>query len=443
MKNAEAVWREMLSTLEVDVHSLAFDVWIRPLRAARIQDDILVLCAASQGAQKEVSTRYMPDIKRALRAVDGAPPEVVVIAEEDMPAQPEPPEEEDDGEIQASERNKLDPKFNFHEFVDGANSNHAYAAAIKVAQFPGGDINPLFIYGGVGLGKTHLMQAIGNELRQTLPNFRIMYVSAITFLNDFISSISTRSGQAFRERYRNVDLLMIDDVQFLTKKVQTQEEMFHLFEDLKREGKQMVFTSDRPPKDIPDLDARVRSRFASSIIADIQPPDLETRIAILKKKAENKGVIVGANELCFIAERVTSNVREMEGVLTKVLFLATLYDKKIDMDICREALKDYMAENSDETSIDEIVDCTCRYFGVKKGDVVGKRKNKEVVVPRQVAIYIITEFTNIPLSSIGEYFGGREHTTVIYARDKIDGLMKTDVKIRTAVNDIKAMVLRK
>ena len=205
----------------------------------------------------------------------------------------------------------------------------------------------------------------------------------------------------------------------------------------------MVFTSDRRPQDIPDLDERVRSRFASSMIVDIQAPDLETRIAILQKKSQKEKKNIGIEELTFIAERVTSNIREMEGVLTKILFLSTLYDRKVDLAICQEALKDYLVQECDDISVDEIIDCACKYFNVQKSEVVGKRKNKDVVVPRQIAIYLINEFTNIPLSSIGSYFGGREHTTVMYARDKITSLINTDTKIRTAVNDIKAMILRK
>ena len=236
---------------------------------------------------------------------------------------------------------------------------------------------------------------------------------------------------------------MIDDVQFLSKKPSSQEELFHTFEALKSAGKQMVFTSDRRPQDIPDLDDRVRSRFASSMIVDIQPPELELRIAILQKKLQAEKKNIALDILTYIAERVTNNVREMEGVLTKVLFLSSLYDRKVDLDMCKEALKDYLAEGGEDVSVDEIIDCTCKYFDVPKSEVVGKRKNKDVVVPRQVAIYLIIELTNIPLSSIGKFFGGKEHTTIMYSRDKVASLITSDGKIKTAVNDIKAMVLRK
>lgn len=440
----------MLSIMEVEVHSLGFDVWIKPLRPVKVEDDILVLCAPSEGAKLEVAAKYMPLFKRALRDIEDAPQEIVIVCEDDIP---EPVVQTLHDEIklekqtpQPPERTLLDPKYNFADFVVGDCNRLAYASALAVAENPANAFNPLFIYGDVGLGKTHIMQAIGNELRSTMPNYKILYVSMETFVNEFIASIRGVHGvnnQSFRDKYRSVDLLMIDDVQVLSKKQATQEEIFHTFEALKSAGKQMVFASDRRPQDIADLDDRVRSRFASNMIVDIQPPDLETRIAILQKKAQKAKRSVGLEELTYIAERITSNIREMEGVLTKVLFLSTLYDRKVDIAICQEALKDYLVQECDDISVDEIIDCTCKYFNAQKQEVTGKRKNKDVVVPRQIAIYLINELTNIPLSSIGSYFGGREHTTVMYARDKITALITTDAKIRTAVNDIKAMVLRK
>lgn len=450
MKDITEVWQEMLSIMEVEVHTLGFDVWIRPLQPIRAEDDVLVLCAPSEGAKSEVTARYLPLMKHALRTIEEAPSELVIVSEDEVP-KPVADEARTEREIEEetpkpTQRGTLDPRYNFGEFVVGDSNRLAYEAALAVAEHPGEMFNPLFIYGDVGLGKTHIMQAIGNDLRITQPHCKMLYVSMDTFINEFIASIRGTHGinnQAFRDKYRSVDLLMIDDVQFLSKKPSTQEELFHTFEALKSAGKQMVFASDRKPQDIPDLDSRVRSRFASSMIVDIQPPGLETRIAILQKKSQKAKRNIGIEELSFIAERVTSNIREMEGVLTKVMYLSTLYGRKVDLAICQEALKDYLAAASDDVSVDEIIDCTCKYYNVQKADVVGKRKNKEVVLPRQVAIYLINEFTNIPLSSIGSYFGGREHTTVMYARDKITALINTDQKVKTAVGDIKAMILRK
>lgn len=449
MKDIDEIWQEMLSVMEVEVHSLGFDVWIKPLRPIKAEDDVFVLCAPSAGAKSEVTARYLPLMKHAMRGIEGAPSELVIVSEDEVPMSSETVHNESEAEEEHEKPatlGTLDQRYNFGEFVVGDCNRLAYEAALAVAENPGELFNPLFIYGDVGLGKTHIMQAIGNDLRISRPHCKMLYVSMNTFINEFIASLRSAHGinnQAFRDKYRNVDLLMIDDVQFLSKKPSTQEELFNTFEALKGAGKQMVFTSDRRPHDIPDLDNRVRSRFASSMIVDIQPPGLETRIAILQKKSQKAKRNIGLEELSFIAERVTSNIREMEGVLTKVMYLSTLYGRKVDIDICQEALKDYLAAECDDVSVDEIIDCTCKYFGAQKSDVVGKRKNKEVVVPRQVAIYLINEFTNIPLSSIGSYFGGREHTTVMYARDKISALIASDPKIKTAVADIKAMILRK
>ncbi len=447
MKDIDAVWQEMLSILEVEGHSLGFDVWIRPLRPLKVEDGILALCAPSDGAKAEVIARYLPLLKRAMREVEGAPAELTVISEEEAPKKVAE-EKADAPRVThgAATQCVLNPQYNFADFVVGKCNRMAYETALAVAENPGILYNPLFIYGDVGLGKTHIMQAIGNDLRLSKPNLKMLYVSTDTFINEFIASIRTANGvnnQSFRDKYRNIDLLMIDDVQFLSKKPSTQEEIFHTFEALKSAGKQMVFASDRRPQDIPDLDSRVRSRFASSMVVDVQPPDLETRIAILQKKAQKAKKNIDFDELNFIAEHVTSNIREMEGVLTKVMFLSKLYERKVDRAICQEALKDYRVQECDEITVDEIVDCTCKYYNANKADVLGKKKNKEVVTPRQVAIYLINEFMNIPLAAIGEYFGGREHTTIMHARDKISAQIATDPKIKTAVNDIKAMILRK
>lgn len=448
MKDIDTVWQEMLSILEVEINALGFDVWIKPLRPLKIEDDVLVLAAATSGSKSEVVARYMPLFKAALRNVDDAPSEIMIVAADEevsaatleaaRQANPEPVRRE-------SDVSTLNSKYNFENFVVGACNRFAYAAARAVAESPGKVYNPLFIYGGVGLGKTHIMQAIGNEVRMTT-GLKVLYVSSETFLNDFVESIMNDKGvknQAFRDKYRNLDLLMLDDVQFMSKKKQMQEQIFNTFETLQNGGKQMVFASDRPPQDIPDLDDRVRSRFASSLIVDIQPPDLETRIAILHQKSQSAKVNIAANALEFIAEHVSSNIREMEGVLTKVIFLSRLYERKVDLDICREALNDYHVQECDEITADEIIDCTCRYFNVRKEDVVGKKKNKEIVEPRQISMYLITELMALPLDKIGECFGGREHTTVIHARDKVSALVVSDSKVKTAVNDIKAMVLRK
>ncbi|MCH5162783.1 MAG: chromosomal replication initiator protein DnaA [Clostridiales bacterium] len=447
MKESGIVWQEMLSILEVEIHALGFDVWIRPLAPVDTDDeDKLVLLAPTAALKTEVITRYMPLMKEAMRNIDGAPTEISIItAEEQAAAAVKTGATREKEKPAIAEKNTLNPKYNFENFVVGECNRFAHAAAQAVAEAPGAVYNPLFIYGGVGLGKTHIMQAIGNAVRMSASNLKVLYVSSDTFYNEFIESIRTAAkgaNQAFRDKYRGVDLLMIDDVQFIGGKPSSQDEMFHTFEALKSAGKQMVFASDRPPQDIRELDSRVRSRFASSLVVDIQPPDLETRIAILRSKALDAKFTVADNALEFIAEHVPGNIREMEGVLTKVIFLAKLSNRRVDLAICREALNDYRVQAREEITADEIIDCTCRYFNVGKAEVVGKKKNKEIVEPRQIAIYLITELMTLPLMSIGELFG-KEHTTIGHARDKIAAAITTDQKMRTAVNDIKAMVLRK
>lgn len=432
--------------MEVEVNSLGFDVWIRPLRPLKLDGDVLILCAPTAAFKGEVVARYLPLLKGALRRIDDAPSSVAVISEDEITdysastataaAVAESPK---------PRVNTINPEYNFESFVVGDCNRLAHAGAQAVAASPGKVYNPLFIYGGVGLGKTHIMHAIGNAVRMSTSNLKVLYVSSETFINEFIESIRTAkvNNQSFRDKYRNVDVLMIDDVQFISKKPSTQDEIFHTFESLKSAGKQMVFASDRPPHDIPDLDSRVRSRFASSLVADVQPPDLETRIAILQLKSQKQKVNIPVNVLTYIAERVSSNIREMEGVLTKVICLSRLYERKVDLAICQEALNDYRVQECDEISADEIVDCACRYFNVAKVDVLGKKKSKEIVETRQIAMYLINELMSLPLTAIGEVFGGREHTTVMHSRDKISALVVNDAKTRTAVNDIKAMVLRK
>ena len=299
-KDIEQVWQEMLSILEVEVNSLGFDVWIRPLVPVRVEDDILVLKSPTATSKSEVAARYMPLrkdacmslLKGALHKVDGAPAELTLISadEQDKYAVKEAPTSDATvAKPSAPQTSTINPKYNFENFVVGGCNRFAYAAAQAVAENPGTLYNPLFIYGGVGLGKTHIMHAIGNAVRMSMSNLKVVYVSSKTFINEFIESIRTAKGsnQDFRDKYHGVDLLMIDDVQFISKKPSTQEEIFHTFEELQNAGKQMVFASDCPPQEIPDLDARVKSRFASSLVVDIQPPDLETRIAIYRRTFPN------------------------------------------------------------------------------------------------------------------------------------------------------------
>lgn len=446
MYDAQAIWSSMLSTLEVETNSLNFDVWIKPLKPLGVNDETLVMLAPSENARDEVNRRCLPLIKTALHNTEFAPPDIVIICPDEQNDYVEKPTVvKQKTEQPAFEPSTLNPKYNFENFVVGDSNKLTYAAAQAVAENPGAVHNPLFIYGGVGLGKTHIMNAIGNAVKISHPSLKVLYVSSEKFVNEFIESIrnsKTGNNNAFREKYRSVDVLMIDDVQFISKKPGTQEEIFHTFNDLRQANKAMVFTSDRSPKEIPDLEERVRSRFEWGLITDIQPPDLETRIAILQKKAQEARVNVPANVLAYMADRVNTNIREMESMLNKVIFLSKLAERKPDMELCKEALKDYHNE-SDSITPDDIINCTCNYFNVSRADLTGKRKNKEVVEPRQIAIYLINDLISLPLATIGDLFGGREHTTVMHARDKISMQIVSDPRIKTCVSDIRAMILGK
>ncbi len=340
---------------------------------------------------------------------------------------------------------EFNPKYTFDSFVIGASNRFAHAAALAVAEAPGRAYNPLFIYGGVGLGKTHLFQAIGHYVHASYPHLKVKYVSTEQFTNDFINSIGDRNKSridGFRRSYRDNDVLLIDDVQFLKGKEGTQEEFFHTFNTLQHAGKQVVLSSDRPPKDIATLEDRLRSRFEMGLITDIQPPDLETRIAILKRKVDADNLDVDDEVLAFIADRVSSNIRELEGALIRIIAYSSLTRKPADIDVAQGVLKDifpekavvpYLSPRSRRKS--------CRFYSISHAELVGNKRSQAIVYPRQIAMYLSRELTDMSLPSIGREFGGRDHTTVMHAQAKITKMMKAErdvyEQIRTLTNQIK------
>lgn len=322
----------------------------------------------------------------------------------------------------------------------------AVAAARAVAENPGTKFNPLFIYGGVGLGKTHIMHAIGNYIRKHNQHLKVLYVSSEKFVNELVASIRSKGGSTFdfREKYRNADVLMIDDIQFISKKEGTQVEMFHTFNDLYQMNKQMIFASDRSPKEIPDIEDRLRSRFEWGMIADIQPPDLETRIAILQKKAQLEKYNVPLEALNFMAASSDSNIRELESLLNKVILLAKLYESPVSIDLVKEALKDYAPKTEPEAvSPDDVIAATLKlYPNVTKEELLGKKRDKEIVEPRMICIYLISELLPLPLTSIGAIMGGRDHTTIMHAKSKIAEKLQKDERIKRTVDDIRNMIYK-
>ncbi len=336
---------------------------------------------------------------------------------------------------------QLNDKYTFDTFVQGEGNKLAAGAALAVADNPGSFYNPLFIFGGVGLGKTHLMQAIGHQMLAERQNAKVVYIQSETFVNDFINSIKNKTQDAFRNKYRTADLLLVDDIQFFAKKEGIQEEFFHTFETLYNDQKQIVMTSDRLPNEIPDLSERLVSRFAWGLQVEITPPDLETRIAILRKKAEAEGLKINDSTLDYVASQVDTNIRELEGALVKVQAHATIERKDVSIQLAREALADLKLVQKDRgLQISKIQEVVANYFQTSVADLKGKKRVKQIVVPRQIAMYLSRELTDASLPKIGQEFGGKDHTTVMHAHDKISRAMNTDTEIKSAVYDLKQML---
>lgn len=446
MSECKVLWKSVLSELEVLLTTVSFDMWFKDLEPYTVENDKLVLIAPLNSF-KSINKNYKDQIKKAIEnsgaKISGI--EIITKAETDNYTLSD---EEEKGEDDGDTVNMFDPGYTFDSFVVGDSNSIAYAAAEAVAKAPGACHNPLFIYGGVGLGKTHIMHAIANYILSQNKKAKILYVTAEQFVNDYIDSLKNNKdnelNKQFRLKYRSVDVLMMDDVQFLSGKTSTQEALFHTFNDLYQFRKQIVLTSDRHPRELTFLQDRLKSRFQSGLTVDITKPSIETRIAILQKKAYAKKYDISQKAVFFIAENITSNIRELEGALSKVVFYCSLSGRSSDdLEAVKDALKDCIDVSSHVISMDSIADATCAYYGIKKSDIIGKRKNKLISNARQMAIYLINDMLGVPLSSIGEFFGGRDHTTIMYARDKMTDLSKTDHLIQAQINDIKSMLEKK
>jgi len=330
----------------------------------------------------------------------------------------------------------LNPKYTFKTFVVGSSNQFAHAVSQAVCKSPGKLYNPLFIYGGVGLGKTHLMQAIGHEIMEKYKKMKVVYVSAENFTNELINAISQKKTSAFRKKYRKVDVLLVDDVQFLANKESTQEEFFHTFNELFQKNKQIVLSSDRPPKKIKTLQDRLVNRFESGLLADIQPPDLELRVAILKKEAEIKGVEMPEDVILFIAENITSNIRELEGAFIKVIAYSSLEDKPITKELVIRALGDILEAHKQELTVEYIQEKVAAHYEISVKDLLSKKRSSNIALPRQVAIYLVRTLLDIPLQAIGEKFGGRDHATIIHSCKKIEDMMRVNQSFREEVEKL-------
>lgn len=450
MQELQIMWERVLSKLEMMTTAVSFDLWIRPLEVLEFKDyNTLILVASSTTAKNQLLKNHKNQIQNAINEVFNDKIEFEIFDQNEKdeyiktntPAKNQKIDEEGD-----KSHSNFNEKYTFDNFVVGKSNQFVYAAAKSVAENPGQKFNPLFIYGGVGLGKTHLLHAIGNYLKSAYPDKKVMYATCEKFTNDYIESLRANKDMAnfeFREKYRNLDVLMIDDIQFISNKTSTQEEFFHTFNDLYQRQKQIIIASDRPPKEIATLEERLRSRFTSGLIQDIQTPDFETRVAILRKKAQQEKYSIDDDVINFIAEKIDTNIREMEGILSKVFFFATLLGKKsATLTEAYEAMKENMDEIKEGLSPDMVIDTVCKYFNISKNDIVGKKKNKEIVEPRMICIYLICELLDLPLVAIGKKFGGRDHTTVMHARDKITEQLKTNNKIKVYITDIKDLLTK-
>lgn len=445
MHDTNNLWNIVLEKLELSLSNVSYSMWFKDSKVIDLADDVLFISAKSTFAKNQILKNYFDKLKSAVDDIFGENIEIEILDPDEevkYVAKNKPAETKDIEPV----KNPLNPKFTFNNFVVGKSNQTAYAASKAVAENPGKTFNPLFLYGGVGLGKTHLLHAIGNYIKQNSPKLEIRYVTCEQFTNDYIESLGStgknKTYQEFRDKYRNCDVLMVDDIQFISKKTSTQEEFFNTFNDLIQYGKQIIIASDRHPKEIPTLEERLRSRLLQGLTQDLTPPDFETRVAILRKKCQIEKYSISDDAIEYIAEKIDSNVRELEGMLSKVCFLSNLIGKtSADLSDVKEAFSDkYEEKNEGGANTDQIISAVCEYFGISRDDIVGKKKSKEIVEPRMIAIYMISEMLELPLVSIGKIFGGRDHTTIMHSRDKISDEMKTNRKTQTIVSEIKKML---
>lgn len=449
MEGYEIIWQQALEELKKTVHPVSYSTFIEPLKPVDLAGRKLVLVTQSELFATELVSRFLDKIREALKVAKTGVSDIELYignGKEDYIAK----KGYSNARLEEIESTPVNPKYTFDTFVVGDSNRYLYAAAKAVAENPGTAYNPLFIYGGVGLGKTHIMHAIANHIKSNNPVLNVLYATCEKFTSDLISNI--RSGKAysqegidFRNKYRNVDVLIIDDVQFLAKKQTTQEEFFHTFNELYGQNKQIILSADCHPKEIELLSDRLITRFEGGLMAQVLPPDTETKIAILQKKAEARKYILGLDVALYLAERSDNDVRSLEGMLNKVIFASMLHERPITLALAAEALDECVATEKKEETVtaEEILDAVCSYFKINKTDLVGKKKNKEIVEPRQICAYLMTELLSIPLVSIGQALGGRDHTTVIHARNKIAELVKDSPKTATVVKDVKNLILKK
>jgi chromosomal replication initiator protein len=447
MENISELWSKALGEIEKKISKPSYETWLKSTKAHTIKGDTLTITAPNEFARDWLESRYLHLIADTIYQLTGEEFLIKFIIpqnqrdDEFVPNSPIKQINNNNDDQNEIPQSMLNPKYTFDTFVIGSGNRFAHAASLAVAEAPAKAYNPLFIYGGVGLGKTHLMHAIGHYVMNHNPSAKIVYLSSEKFTNEFINSIRDNKAVDFRNKYRSVDVLLIDDIQFLAGKESTQEEFFHTFNTLHEESKQIIISSDRPPKEIPTLEDRLRSRFEWGLITDITPPDLETRIAILRKKARAEGLDIPNEVMLYIANQIDSNIRELEGALIRVVAYSSLINKDINADLAAEALKDIIPNSKPKMiAISDIQRIVGQEFQVKLEDFKAKKRTKSVAFPRQIAMYLSRELTDSSLPKIGEEFGGRDHTTVIHAHEKISKMLQSDEQLQRQLKEITGLI---
>ncbi|WP_024614018.1 chromosomal replication initiator protein DnaA [Clostridium sp. Ade.TY] len=440
------LWEKTLNIIKGELSEVSFNTWIKSCEPISMSSDTIKISVPNAFTQEILEKRYKDLVANSIKAICSKLYTIqFLIASEIQNTEEEIKDKKQKGRLNDDKKiivndemnTNLNPKYTFDSFVIGNSNRFAHAASLAVAESPAKAYNPLFIYGGVGLGKTHLMHAIGHYVLQNNKNAKVVYVSSEKFTNELINAIKDDKNEDFRNKYRNVDVLLIDDIQFIAGKERTQEEFFHTFNALHDANKQIILSSDRPPKEIPTLEDRLRSRFEWGLIADIQVPDFETRMAILKKKADVEKLNVANEVMVYIATKIKSNIRELEGALIRIVAYSSLTNREITVDLASEALKDIISKKQNKhITIEIIQDVVANYFNLRVEDLKSQRRTRNVSYPRQIAMYLSRKLTDMSLPKIGEEFGGRDHTTVIHAYEKISDNLNRDESLQHTIDDI-------
>ncbi len=432
----DELWEGALRHLRETLGKQNFETWIKPIRVQESDGGEIALEVPNRFFRDWLVEHYLTPIQETLSALAHQSVKLSVTVNQQLQSSGGIEKRAEREKRKPARINNLIPKYNFENFVVGASNQFAHAASLAVANQPGEHYNPLFIYGGVGLGKTHLINAIGHRIVDKRPALKVFYLSSESFMNELIGSLRRDKMDEFKSRFRNIDVLILDDVQFIAGKERTQEEFFHTFNSLYESHKQIITTSDKFPKEIPDLEDRLRNRFEWGLIADIQPPDMETRVAILQKKAEAEGVILPHEVAIFLASHIDSNVRELEGSLTRLGAFASLTKTPITIDLAKEVLQNTLKGAHKEVTIENIQKTICDYFNITMGDLKAKRRTKNIALPRQVAMYLCRKYTSTSFPAIGYKFGGKDHSTVIHASKTIEKKMKEDPYMQATIEKL-------